>query len=196
MIATFSFIAEVSGVYRLETFLLDKNLTPARYDVKVETLRSATPIATETASPAKKAELEGNLVVDHNATLEGRLLQIAKYETSLSLWRELGDRKNELRLLRTIGSLYRPHGDPPDNNKILQSGDTDCAGSGGPLPGSEPDIAIWRNPTLPWIQSESSPRLSAGERYLRGLIGSYGGSHSDSKYQGNISFIRRSATGD
>jgi CHAT domain-containing protein len=111
LMVTFSFIAEVSGAYRFETYLLDKNLTQARYEVKIEALRSAMP-GDRLRVAAEKAELEGNLVVDGKATLEGRMLKISKYETSLALWRELGDRKNELRLLQKIGSLYGPLGDP------------------------------------------------------------------------------------
>jgi tetratricopeptide (TPR) repeat protein len=110
LIATFSFIVEVPGMYRFETFLLDKNLTRIQYEVKIEAMRSATP-NDRIRVAAEKAELEGDLVVDSNETLEGRLSRIAKYETSLALWRELGDRKNELRLLRMIGASYSPLGE-------------------------------------------------------------------------------------
>jgi CHAT domain-containing protein len=110
LMATFSFIAEVSGTYRLETSLLDKNLAQVQYEVKIEAWRPATP-GDRLRVAAERAELEGDLAVAGNTTLEGRLSRIAKYETSLALWRELGDRGNELKLLRMIGALYQPLGE-------------------------------------------------------------------------------------
>ncbi|HEY8462281.1 MAG TPA: tetratricopeptide repeat protein, partial [Blastocatellia bacterium] len=110
LMATFSLIAEVSGTYRLETSLLDEKLGPIQYEVKIEALRPAGP-NDELRVAAEKAELEGDLLVGANATLEGRLSRMAKYETSLALWRKLGDRKNELKLLNMLGALYRQLGE-------------------------------------------------------------------------------------
>src|SRR5262245_60580141 len=107
---TFSFVAEVSGAYRLETSLLDKNLAHEQYEVKIGALRPATQ-NDRLRVIAERGELEGDLAEDSDMTLEGQLQNIAKYETSLGIWRELGERKNELRLLRRIGQLYRPLGE-------------------------------------------------------------------------------------
>ncbi len=110
LMATFSFIAEVSGTYRLETSLRDKNLAPMQYEVKIEALRPATP-SDKLRVAAEKAELEGDLIVDRDSNLAGRLSKIRKYETSLALWREIGDRRSELKLLRLIGASYQPLGE-------------------------------------------------------------------------------------
>jgi len=108
--AIFSFIAEVSGTHRLEMSLPDQTLPPVQYEVNIEALRPATP-ADRLRVAAERNELEGDLVADADATLEGQLKKIAKYDASLALWRELGDRKNELRLLRSLGAIYRPLGE-------------------------------------------------------------------------------------
>ena len=110
LMATFSFVAEVPGTYRLETFLLDSNLAQVQYEIKIEALRPATP-NDRLRVAAERAELEGNLVVNGDTTLEGRLSKIAKYEASLALWRELGDRRSELKLLRMIVASYQPLGE-------------------------------------------------------------------------------------
>src|SRR5215813_3212504 len=107
---TFSLIAESSGTYSLEISILNKDLAQAHYEVIIEALRPAMP-NDRLRVAAEKAELEGDLVIDGDATLEGRMLKIARYEASLALWRELGDRKSELRLLRMIGRLYQPLGE-------------------------------------------------------------------------------------
>jgi len=109
LISIFSFVAEVSGEYRLET-LLDKRLAQAQYEVKIDALRPATP-GDRLRVAAERSELEGNLVVDGDTTLEGRLSAIAKYESSLALWRELGDRSGELKLLRKLASSYQQLGE-------------------------------------------------------------------------------------
>jgi len=107
---TFSFIVEVSGAYRLETSLLDKKLAHEQYEVKIEALRPATQNDRRRVI-AERSELEGDLAEDSDMTLEEQLQNIAKYETSLGIWRELGERKNEMRLLRRIGQSYRPLGE-------------------------------------------------------------------------------------
>jgi tetratricopeptide (TPR) repeat protein len=108
--AIFSFVAEVSGEYRLETLLLDKSIARAQYEVKIDALRPATP-GDRLRVAAEKSELEGNLVLDRDTTLEGRLSVIVKYESSLALWRELGDRSGELKLLRKLVSSYQQLGE-------------------------------------------------------------------------------------
>ena len=109
LMAIFSFVAEVSGEYRLET-LLDKSLARAQYEVKIDALRPATP-GDKLRVAAERSELEGNRVLDVDTTLEGRLSVIAKYESSLALWRELGDRSGELKLLRKLVSSYQQLGE-------------------------------------------------------------------------------------
>jgi CHAT domain-containing protein len=94
----------------LETLLPDKSPAQARYEVKIDALRPATP-GDRLRVTAERSELEGNLAVDGDTTLEGRLSAIAKYESSLALWRELGDRNGELKLLRKLASSYQQLGE-------------------------------------------------------------------------------------
>jgi CHAT domain-containing protein len=108
--AIFSFVADLSGIYRLETSLTDKTLAQLQYRVTIETLRRATR-NDRLRVAAERTELEGNLLIKNNATLEERMLGIAKYEASLAQWRELGDRRSEMRLLSQIGFLYRRLGE-------------------------------------------------------------------------------------
>jgi CHAT domain-containing protein len=110
LMAIFSFVAEVSGEYKLETLLLDKSIARAQYEIKIDALRPATP-GDRLRVAAERSELEGNLVLDVDTTLEGRLSVIAKYESSLALWRELGDRSGELKLLRKLVSSYQQLGE-------------------------------------------------------------------------------------
>ena len=110
LMAIFSFVAEVSGEYRLETLLPDKSLARAQYEVKINALRPATP-GDRLRVAAERSELEGNLVLDLDTSLGGRLSVIAKYESSLALWRELGDRSGELKLLLKLVSSYQQLGE-------------------------------------------------------------------------------------
>ncbi len=110
--ATFSLLAEVSGTYRLEMSLLDKNLPSVNYEIKIETLRQATP-DDRLRVAAERDELDGNLIVaDNDITLEKQLLRLEKYNSALAAWRQLGDRKNELKLLLNTSAVYQQLGEP------------------------------------------------------------------------------------
>jgi CHAT domain-containing protein len=54
---------------------------------------------------AERAELEATRASD-SATLEQRRQAIANYERALALWRELGERREELRMLQILGNQY------------------------------------------------------------------------------------------
>src|SRR5262249_21214564 len=66
--------------------------------------RPATP-RDRTRIEAESAELEATRTSD-SATLEQRRQAIANYERALALWRELGERRDELRMLQILGNQY------------------------------------------------------------------------------------------
>jgi len=103
-ICVFSYVAESSGSYSLEIQASNKEPVPKRYTVKMEEQRPATP-EDKIRVVAERAELEGVRTRD-SVTMEERRRTIAHYERSLALWRELGDRKSELRLLQRLINHY------------------------------------------------------------------------------------------
>jgi CHAT domain-containing protein/tetratricopeptide (TPR) repeat protein len=60
---------------------------------------------------AVRTESEGDVFFKKSRTLEERMQAIAKYKAALALWRELEDRRSEVRLLARLGNLYRQLGD-------------------------------------------------------------------------------------
>lgn len=98
-------VTKTAGSYRLEVRSLDKDAAAGRYEAKIEVLRSAT------AQDASR-------IITHRLFLEGELLRaeatpdslrrsIQKYEEALSIFRNLGDRKEEASTLNHIGGVYR-----------------------------------------------------------------------------------------
>jgi CHAT domain-containing protein len=104
-------VAESSGSYRLEIRPMENEAKAGRYEVKIEELRSATePDRVRVA--AEKATNEGFLLASSASTAEQKRQGIAKYDEALALWRQIGDRNGELRVLvrlnvssRLIGEL-------------------------------------------------------------------------------------------
>jgi CHAT domain-containing protein len=107
----FSLIAESSGTYRLEVFASSKEATSKRYEVtaRVKEQRPATH-RDRTRVEAERAELEAARTSDF-ATLNQRRQAIANYERALALWRESGERREELGVLQILGNQYSQLGE-------------------------------------------------------------------------------------
>jgi tetratricopeptide (TPR) repeat protein len=105
-----SFIADVSGTYSLEISPFDKNAAQSRYQLIIEALRSATP-KDKLRVAAESAAVEGELIIRNDVTPDGRRRGIAKYDEALAIWRELEDRKEELRISQLISSYYKEYGE-------------------------------------------------------------------------------------
>jgi CHAT domain-containing protein len=103
-VSVFSYVAEASGSYSLEIHASNKEPAPKRYTVKIEEQRPAAP-EDKIRVVAERAEMEG-VRTRGSVTMEERRQTIAHYERSLALWRELGDRKSELRLLQRLINHY------------------------------------------------------------------------------------------
>jgi len=108
-VIVFSYVAESSGSYSLEILASNKESEPKQYTVKIEEQRPAAP-QDKIRVLAERAEMEGVRTRD-SITMEERRRTIAHYERSLSLWRELSDRKSELRLLQRLINQYNQLGD-------------------------------------------------------------------------------------
>ncbi len=106
-----SLIAEASGDYKLEIRLDETVVRAGRYDVKIEELRPATE-QDKIRIAAERVEGEGRILLDKVSTAERFRQGIAKFEEALALWRQLGDRKGELRMLTYIDIQYRDLGEP------------------------------------------------------------------------------------
>ena len=107
----FSCIAESAGNYRLEVFASNKGAISKRYEVKarIKEQRPATP-RDRTRIEAERAELEARRTSD-SATLKLRRQAIANYERALALWRELGERREELGMMQILGNQYSQLGE-------------------------------------------------------------------------------------
>src|SRR4029434_780035 len=102
----FSFIAEASGNYGLEVFVSNKAAIAKSYNVnaRIKEQHPATP-RDRTRIEAERAELEAARTSD-STTLKQRRQAIANYERALGLWRELGERREELGMLQVLGNQY------------------------------------------------------------------------------------------
>src|SRR5262245_49253161 len=107
----FSFVAEASGNYRLEVFVSDKEAISKRYKVTawIKEQRPAKQ-RDRTRIEAERAELEAARTGD-SATLKQRRQAIANYERALALWRELGERREEIGILQILGNQHSQLGD-------------------------------------------------------------------------------------
>jgi CHAT domain-containing protein len=107
----FSFIAEASGNYQLEVYASNNEAASRRCMVKaqIKERRPATP-SDRTRVEAEKAELEAGRTAD-SALLKERRQAIANFERALALWRELGERRQELGVLQILGSQYSQLGE-------------------------------------------------------------------------------------
>src|SRR5215510_1918569 len=114
---TVSLIAEGAGNYRLNIRPNKDEAEIGRYEVKIESLRPATE-QDKIRVAAESAERDGIQV--KNAAPEKWQAAIAKVEEALTLWRQLGDRQGELRMLARLGGEYRGIGEPQKALKCFQ----------------------------------------------------------------------------
>jgi CHAT domain-containing protein/Tfp pilus assembly protein PilF len=98
------YVAEASGVYRLEVRSPDKNAPEGRYEIKLEELRAATP-QDKIRIAAERASADGLLLSAQGTAVAARKA-IDKYEEARSLFRQAGHRFGEADALYSIGSLY------------------------------------------------------------------------------------------
>lgn len=96
-------IADSAGDYGVEVASTREGARPGRYEVRIEELRIATP-ADQRHAAAEKLYEEASLLRDQQAA-EARKQAIKKYEESLPLWREVGDRRGEAYTLHELGYL-------------------------------------------------------------------------------------------
>ncbi len=96
-------IAEVTGKHRLNIRPLRNDAKTGGYEVKTELLRPATE-QDKTRIAAESAEWAG-MQEKNNSPVNWRQA-IAKFEEALTLWRQLGDRQGELRMLARLGREY------------------------------------------------------------------------------------------
>lgn len=104
-----SAIAETSGVHQFFVQPAEENALAARYEVKIEEIRAATP-RDEDRVAAERAFAEGVRLKG-----EGKKDSLEKalktYQRALALWLSLGDRREEACTLNQIGVVYDSQGD-------------------------------------------------------------------------------------
>ncbi|MEN3336091.1 MAG: hypothetical protein V7641_5456 [Blastocatellia bacterium] len=113
-------IVETSGLYRLEVRSLESNVPAGRYEIKLVTLRPATP---QDHSRLKGENLlleAGQLVKQSDA---GALRKaIEKYQTATLIWQTLADRQQEARTRFRMGQVQRLLGELlPANESFKQA---------------------------------------------------------------------------
>jgi CHAT domain-containing protein/Tfp pilus assembly protein PilF len=96
-------MAKVPGSYRIEVQSLDKDAAPGRYEIRIEELRAATP-QDKNMIAAQSAYAEG-LQQQAEGTAELLRKALEKYQQSLLLWRERGNREREATTLYNMGSV-------------------------------------------------------------------------------------------
>src|SRR5262245_34313312 len=101
-----------SRTIRLCAVLLIATLTPGQWRSTAKILAQDINQPQQPATPrdrtrieAERAESEAARTSD-SATLEQRRRAIANYEKALAIWRELGERREELRVLQILGNQY------------------------------------------------------------------------------------------
>lgn len=99
-----SWVAEVTGSYKLEVRSPEKGVAPGRYEAKIEELREATA-RDRNRIAAQRTYFEGEQLREQG-TAASRRQAIAKYQESLPLWRAAGDRQGESVALHAIGYVY------------------------------------------------------------------------------------------
>ncbi|MEW6209445.1 MAG: CHAT domain-containing tetratricopeptide repeat protein [Acidobacteriota bacterium] len=104
-----SAIAEASGVYQFFVQPAEGNALTARYEVRIEEMRTATP-RDEDRVAAERAFAEGSRLKGEGKkdSLERAL---EAYQRALALWLSFGDRREEACTLNQIGAVYDSQGD-------------------------------------------------------------------------------------
>jgi CHAT domain-containing protein/Tfp pilus assembly protein PilF len=96
-------VAEISGNYRVEVQSPDKDAASGRYEIRIEELRAATP-QDKNVVAAQSAYAEG-LQQQGEGTAASLRKALEKYQQSLLLWRERGNREREATTLYNLGSV-------------------------------------------------------------------------------------------
>jgi CHAT domain-containing protein/tetratricopeptide (TPR) repeat protein len=104
------YVAETSGIYRLEIRPLNQTATRGAYQLKVEVLRAPTP-QDRTLVAAIKASTEGKRLIELGGAQSFKLAKDT-YEEALPQWREIGDRFAEGQTLDNLGFLLWRLGAP------------------------------------------------------------------------------------
>jgi len=100
-----SVVSDVPGKYYLEVSAVEKTALAGRYTVVVEELRAAT-LQDTTHISAERAYAQAELL-RLNGTAESLRESKEKYEGALTMWRELGDHREEANTLHSIGLVHR-----------------------------------------------------------------------------------------
>jgi tetratricopeptide (TPR) repeat protein len=111
-----SLLAEAAGAYRLEVRSREKNAAAGRYEVRIEELRAATP-QDKSRVAAQKASADAKSLRNQR-TAESLRGAIDKYQESLSVWRNLDDRRMMAYSLNEVGLIY---GDLGEYQKALDA---------------------------------------------------------------------------
>ena len=139
-----SFIAQAPGSYRLEVVAQDKSAAPARYAIKIETLRDSTALDRDRiAAETVTAEVVQLRAQGTAASLRKALERAGE---ALPLWRSANDLRGEASALFTMGVIYWELG---DSQKSLES--------------YTPALSIWRS--LADLREEARTLHSLGVSY-------------------------------
>jgi CHAT domain-containing protein/Tfp pilus assembly protein PilF len=104
-----SFIAEISGAYRLELSSLDKNSASGRYRVTLQEMRLAKP-QDKNRVAAEKAFAEAEQL-RAKWTSDFRRKAIKKYEEALLNWSAAGEKQEIADALKNVGEVFHSLGD-------------------------------------------------------------------------------------
>ncbi|MGA9770634.1 MAG: CHAT domain-containing tetratricopeptide repeat protein [Blastocatellia bacterium] len=99
-----SWIAETTGVYRLEVHSLEKDAKAGKYEARIDTLRQATTQDSYRVR-AEKSSREGE-ILQAQGTAESLLKALDRLLAALSDWRAVGDQRQEAEKLNSIGLIY------------------------------------------------------------------------------------------
>ncbi len=103
-------IAPVAGDYRLELRGAGKEKTSGRYQIRIESLRTALP-QDESRVAADRALIQAEQL-DMQGGAENRRKSIEQYEKALALWQAADDPLGQAETLNLIGRVYEILGDP------------------------------------------------------------------------------------
>src|SRR5262249_15730730 len=113
-----SLVAAESGSCRLEVQRIGSRGEAAKYQIRLTSPRAATPEDATRAAAARAFTDADNMHADSAPELHHRL---AKFQTALTLWREIGDKRQEAATLRRIGTVYVSLHEVEPAKKSLQS---------------------------------------------------------------------------
>ncbi len=104
-----TFIADVSGTYRIEVRPFEKEASPGRYEIRIEEQRPAT--AEDRARvEAARAFAEGIRLMNEGSA-ESRQKALEHFQAALPLFRAAGNRQGEATALNNIGGVYNALGE-------------------------------------------------------------------------------------